>query len=184
MGTEFTPIFLFILVGILTAVGMLSVSAVFSPGRGRETMVKQMPYESGMDPIGDARQRFDVRYYLIAIAFLLFDVELMYLYPWAVAQWSVVDPPASAGLNDPAVEVGSPAFRSVADFRRPASQPAGVDLANVTRQAEDGAQMAALLGIGIRPEFRSVVFGEILVFIAVLAAAFAYAWRKGVFEWR
>ena len=47
-----------------------------------------MPYESGMDPIGDARQRFDVRYYLVAIVFLLFDVELLFLYPWAVAQWS------------------------------------------------------------------------------------------------
>ena len=43
-----------------------------------------MPYESGMDPIGDARQRFDVRYYLVAIEFLIFDVELLLLYPWAV----------------------------------------------------------------------------------------------------
>jgi NADH:ubiquinone oxidoreductase subunit 3 (subunit A) len=41
-----------------------------------------MPYESGMDPIGDARQRFDVRFYLIAILFLVFDVELLFLYPW------------------------------------------------------------------------------------------------------
>jgi NADH-quinone oxidoreductase subunit A len=43
-----------------------------------------MPYESGMDPIGDARQRFDVKFYLIAIMFLVFDVELLFLYPWAV----------------------------------------------------------------------------------------------------
>ena len=43
-----------------------------------------MPYESGMDPIGDARQRFDVKFYLIAILFLVFDVELLFLYPWAV----------------------------------------------------------------------------------------------------
>ena len=54
----------------------------------KTTRVKQMPYESGMDPIGDARQRFDVRFYLVAIVFLLFDVELLFLYPWAVAQWS------------------------------------------------------------------------------------------------
>jgi NADH:ubiquinone oxidoreductase subunit 3 (subunit A) len=45
-----------------------------------------MPYESGMDPIGDARQKFDVRFYLIAILFLVFDVELLFLYPWA-ATW-------------------------------------------------------------------------------------------------
>ena len=46
-----------------------------------------MPYESGMDPIGDARQRFDVKFYLIAILFLVFDVELLFLYPWAVAAY-------------------------------------------------------------------------------------------------
>ncbi|MCU0713729.1 MAG: NADH-quinone oxidoreductase subunit A [Pirellula sp.] len=44
-----------------------------------------MPYESGMDPIGDARKPFDVKFYLMAIMFLVFDVELMFLYPWAVS---------------------------------------------------------------------------------------------------
>ena len=44
-----------------------------------------MPYESGMDPIHDTRRRFDIRFHLVAIAFLLFDVELLFLYPWAVA---------------------------------------------------------------------------------------------------
>jgi NADH-quinone oxidoreductase subunit A len=46
-----------------------------------------MPYESGMDPIGDARQRFDVKFYLVAIMFLVFDVELLFLYPWAVTAY-------------------------------------------------------------------------------------------------
>ncbi len=46
-----------------------------------------MPYESGMDPIGDARQRFDVKFYLVAIMFLVFDVELLFLYPWAVVAY-------------------------------------------------------------------------------------------------
>jgi NADH-quinone oxidoreductase subunit A len=89
LGTEFTPIFLMILIAIGMAISMIVLSYVLSPGR-RATLrnrVKQMPYESGMDPIGDARQRFDVRYYLIAIEFLIFDVELLLLYPWAVAQW-------------------------------------------------------------------------------------------------
>src|SRR3954454_21484107 len=86
MDTDYTPLFLFILVAILTAIGMMLASALLGPRK--KTRVKLMPYESGMDPIGDARQRFDVRYYLVAIAFLLFDVELLYLYPWAVAQWS------------------------------------------------------------------------------------------------
>jgi NADH-quinone oxidoreductase subunit A len=149
MGTEFTPIFVFILVAIMVAVGMLAASAVLGPRR--VTPVKQMPYESGMDPIGDARQRFDVRYYLVAIVFLLFDVELLFLYPWAVAQWSR-DLPAS---------------------------PAAVAHAAATAPAATPPIVA-----GILPELRNLVFGEILVFIAILAAAFAYAWRKGVFEWR
>src|SRR3954454_10476751 len=106
MGQEFTPIFLFILVAILVALGMLSASAILSPRRNNP--VKQMPYESGMDPIGDARQRFDVRYYLVAIAFLLFDVELLYLYPWAVAQWSADPPAAGAPAGPSAFPAGTP----------------------------------------------------------------------------
>lgn len=138
MATEFTPIFIFILLAIFgIAAGMVILSAVLSPTR--RTAVKQMPYESGMDPIGDARQRFDVRYYLVAIDFLLFDVELLFLYPWAVAQYSRdVPTPVEAGM----------------------------------------------LAAGIPLEMRNLVFGGILVFLAVLTAAFAYSWRKGVFEWR
>src|SRR5437016_4841165 len=100
MGTEFTPLFLFLIVAILVAASMLIASAWLGPSKA--TRVKRMPYESGMDPIGDARQRFDVRYYLVAIVFLLFDVELLFLYPWAVAQWSLQTlapaPGASGGL--------------------------------------------------------------------------------------
>src|SRR6478672_11506019 len=117
MSTEFTPIFLFILVAVVTAVGMLGASAILGPRKS--TAVKEMPYESGMDPIGDARQRFDVRYYLVAIIFLLFDVELLYLYPWAVSQWSV--PAASAPpttdtvtLPPPPIAGIPPAFRLAA----------------------------------------------------------------------
>jgi len=97
MSTEFTPIFLFLLVAIGTAAGMLGVSAVFGPSK--ETKVKQMPYESGMNPFGDARQRFDVRYYLIAIVFLLFDVELLFLYPWAVASYRPANEAAKRGID-------------------------------------------------------------------------------------
>jgi NADH-quinone oxidoreductase subunit A len=140
MSTEFTPIFLFLAVAVGTGASMLLLSTLLGPRK--ETKVKQMPYESGMDPIGDARQRFDVRFYLVAIAFLLFDVELLYLYPWAVSQWAA----------DPAV------------------------------LAATGA--AGIPAAGISPVFRAMVFGEILVFVTILAAAFAYAWKKGVFEWR
>lgn len=96
----------------------------------RPTKVKQMPYESGMDPIGSARMQFDVRFYLIAILFLVFDVELLFLYPWAVIAYS-------GG--------GDPYWKSV---------------------------------------FGTIVFVEILVFLATLAIAYVYAWKKGVFQWR
>ena len=70
-------------------------------GPARKTPVKLMPYESGMDPIGDARQRFDVKFYLVAILFLVFDVELLFLYPWAVASRdaSGIDAAVAAATN-------------------------------------------------------------------------------------
>ena len=77
------PIFLFVLCAAALPVGMLVLGRMFGPSR--QSPVKQMPYESGMDPIHDTRRRFDVRYYLVAVAFLIFDVELLFLYPWAVA---------------------------------------------------------------------------------------------------
>jgi NADH-quinone oxidoreductase subunit A len=56
-------------------------------GPKKRTAVKQMPYESGMDPVGDARQPFNVRFCLVAILYLVFDVELLFLYPWAVSAY-------------------------------------------------------------------------------------------------
>jgi NADH:ubiquinone oxidoreductase subunit 3 (subunit A) len=54
----------------------------------KPTRVKTMPYESGMDPVGTSRMQFDVKFYLIALLFLVFDVELLFLYPWAVIAYS------------------------------------------------------------------------------------------------
>jgi NADH-quinone oxidoreductase subunit A len=57
-------------------------------GPRKKTDVKQMPYESGMDPVGDARQPFNVRFCLVAILYLVFDVELLFLYPWGVSAYA------------------------------------------------------------------------------------------------
>ncbi len=83
------PVFLYFIVCVLFAAGALITAHVIGPNR--KTPVKQMPYESGMDPIGDTRQRFDVKFYLIAILFLVFDVELLFLYPWAVIAYREQD---------------------------------------------------------------------------------------------
>jgi NADH:ubiquinone oxidoreductase subunit 3 (subunit A) len=79
------PIFLY-LAAIIAFAGATLVAAHLI-GPHRRTRVKLMPYESGMDPIGDARQHFDVKFYLIAILFLVFDLELLFLYPWAVTAY-------------------------------------------------------------------------------------------------
>jgi NADH-quinone oxidoreductase subunit A len=50
----------------------------------RKTQKKLMPYESGMDPVGTARDRFSVKFYLIAMLFIIFDIEIIFMYPWAV----------------------------------------------------------------------------------------------------
>lgn len=83
---SFYPIFLYLFFIIGFAVTTLILAHVIGPKR--RTKTKDMPYESGMDPVGDARQNFDVRFYLVAILFLVFDVELLYLYPWAVAAYN------------------------------------------------------------------------------------------------
>src|SRR4051794_14628071 len=127
--STYFPVFIYLLVCIGFSVTVLILTHVVGPKR--PTPVKLMTYESGMDPIGDARQHFDVKYYLIAILFLVFDVELLFLYPWAVSAYekSGDKPMIPAALQGP-------------------------------------------------------VFWEMLVFLATLAVAYVYAWRKGVFRWR
>lgn len=83
MQLDVVPIFLFVACATAMSIGLLTVSGLIGPSK--QTRVKEMPYESGMDPVHDARRRFDVRFNLVAIVFLVFDVELLFLYPWAVA---------------------------------------------------------------------------------------------------
>jgi len=83
--STYYPLFLYLALILLFAAGSIFASHLIAPKK--KTPVKQMTYESGMDPIGDARQRFDVKFYLIAILFLVFDVELLFLYPWAVSAY-------------------------------------------------------------------------------------------------
>ncbi len=73
--------------GVLVGFVLTTLVLAHLIGPSKKTAVKQMPYESGMDPVGDARQPFDVKFYLVAILFLVFDVELLFLYPWAVSAY-------------------------------------------------------------------------------------------------
>ena len=76
------PVLVQILIALAVAVGMIGASAVL--GRKVKDKVKDSPYESGMTPVGSARERFSVKFYLVAMVFILFDIEAIFLYPWAV----------------------------------------------------------------------------------------------------
>ena len=75
-----------VLLILIIAVGMASVIIILSriAGRNRPTREKLMPYECGVEPVGTARERQSVKFYLVAMAFLLFDIEAVFLVPWAV----------------------------------------------------------------------------------------------------
>ncbi len=82
MLEQYFPILLFILVGLTLGGILLSVGALLSPRRPNAE--KLSPYECGFEAFEDARMKFDVRYYLVAILFILFDLEIAFLFPWAV----------------------------------------------------------------------------------------------------
>jgi NADH-quinone oxidoreductase subunit A len=105
LGTYY-PIFGYLALLIVFAVSTFVIAHTVGPRS--DTRGKQVPYESGMDPIGDARQRFDVKFYLVAIMFLVFDVELLFLYPWAVVAY------AEGGGYPPVLK--GPVFWSVLTF--------------------------------------------------------------------
>ncbi len=82
MLEDYIPIFLFVLVAVGFAIFTLIVSGLVHPQRYNR--VKLEPYECGIEPVTDARDRYSVRYYLIAMLFVIFDVETVFMFPWAV----------------------------------------------------------------------------------------------------
>jgi NADH-quinone oxidoreductase subunit A len=83
MLAEYFPILLFILVGLAVGVVPMALGRLLGPHRPDPE--KLSPYECGFEAFQDARMKFDVRYYLVAILFILFDLEIAFLFPWAVA---------------------------------------------------------------------------------------------------
>jgi NADH-quinone oxidoreductase subunit A len=82
MLAEYLPVLVFLSVGFAMAIFMLILGALLSPSRPDEA--KNSPFECGFEAFGDARMKFDVRYYLVAILFIIFDLEIAFLFPWAV----------------------------------------------------------------------------------------------------
>ncbi|HXN75704.1 MAG TPA: NADH-quinone oxidoreductase subunit A [Gemmatimonadaceae bacterium] len=82
MARAYFPVLMlfgFVLVNALLIIGISALTI-----RGRPTPVKQQAYESGVPALGDARERFSVRFYLVAILFIIFDIETVFMFPWAV----------------------------------------------------------------------------------------------------
>lgn len=80
---QYLPVLLFIMVG--AAIGVIPIALGYILGPNRPDSAKNSPYECGFEAFDDARMKFDVRYYLVAILFILFDLEIAFLFPWAVS---------------------------------------------------------------------------------------------------
>jgi len=83
MLENYLPILIFLSVALVLGLLMLSIGFLF--GKGTKSKAKLSPYECGFDPFEDARIPFDVRYYLVAILFIIFDLEIAFLFPWAIS---------------------------------------------------------------------------------------------------
>lgn len=100
------------IVGVLIGVLILIVIAIILAGHligpRRHGPIKDSTYESGMDPVGDARKRFNVRFYIVAMLFLLFDVEIVFFYPWGVLfpRLGAAEGSAQAASVAPMLEAG------------------------------------------------------------------------------
>ena len=96
MLSDFIP--LFIQLGIAAGLSFTLLKAASLLGPSRNNKIKLTSYESGMDPIGSARERYSVKFYLVAMIFIVFDVEVVFLYPWAVSFDEFIAAGAAAGV--------------------------------------------------------------------------------------
>ena len=121
---DYLPILLMFIVAGGFAVGNIVLSQFV--GQRKHTRTKMMPYECGKDPVGTARERFSVKFYLIAMIFILFDIEVIFLVPWAVVFKTLAGPVYGQG---------------------------------------------------------TLIYVEMMVFVALLLVGYVYVVKKGAFDW-
>jgi NADH-quinone oxidoreductase subunit A len=121
---DYAPLLVMFIVAFGFAASQIVVTQLVGPRK--RTATKLMPYECGKDPVGSARDRFSIKFYNVAVVFLLFDIEVLFMIPFAVA------------------------FKEI--FK-------------------------------INASYGTIVFIEIMVFIATLIIGLIYAWKKGTFDW-
>jgi len=96
MFGDFVPLFIMIVLALGLAFTLLKAAEILGPKRPNRP--KRTPYESGMDPVGSARERYSVKFYLVAMIFIVFDVEVVFMYPWAVSFREFVASGAGLGV--------------------------------------------------------------------------------------
>ena len=106
MLTSYFPIGVVLVVALLLAVVMVALAALASPRR--PSAIKASPFECGSGPIGSARERFGVKFYVVAILFVVFDIEAIFIYPWAI----LLAPDAATGYAG----LGWPGFATMGIF--------------------------------------------------------------------
>jgi NADH-quinone oxidoreductase subunit A len=96
MLSDYIPVLMQVIAATGFAAAMLVMSVIFGK-RGRATGVKNVPYECGMLPIGEGAPRFSVKFYLVAMLFVIFDIEVVFMYPWAVQYSELVADKSTGG---------------------------------------------------------------------------------------
>jgi NADH-quinone oxidoreductase subunit A len=90
MIEQYIPIIIVFSIAIIFAILMVNLSWILGPQKPNKE--KLSTYESGMEPVGSARERFSVKYYMVAVSFIVFDVEVVFLYPWAISFLNLTKP--------------------------------------------------------------------------------------------
>lgn len=175
---EFDPalipftLFVFILTGL--AAGLVVLGDVCGPHRTNP--IKAMPYESGVDPFHDVWRRFHVRYHVLAVTFLLFDVELLFLYPWAVAlRQAAPAGPAYAQRQETGTAVAS-GSSAVLPATTTVGSPAGSSSPSFTVEGLPANRAWTAFPL-------QKAFWVGLIFIGLLALGYLYDWQRGIFDW-
>jgi NADH-quinone oxidoreductase subunit A len=82
MIEQYIPVFIVLIAAIIFGAAVVYSSKLFGPNRPNK--IKMMPYESGKNPVGTANERISIKYYLVAMLFIIFDIEVIFVYPWSV----------------------------------------------------------------------------------------------------
>ena len=143
-------LFLFAFVAF-NAVLLIGLSHLLAPRK--PTVLKDAPYESGMPPLGSAHERFSVKFYLVAMLFILFDIETVFLIPWGTIYFG---PGGGAAAGGGAGGAGAGGMGGAAGI--------------------PGALAAAGPSMGF-------LLVEMLVFMLILAVGYVYVWKRGALEW-